>query len=175
MATELDHLVVGTADLDAGTAWMEETLGVPAQGGGEHEAMGTHNRIWRMGSAYIELIAVNPDVPAPPRKRWFGLDDHTVLGRLEQGPHLLTWVLRVDDLEAALEAAPVSLGAVTELSRGDLRWKMAVPDDGALHQDGHVPYLIQWLTPDPTTRQFTWFSALISASCQSPSSSPSLA
>lgn len=152
MATELDHLVVGTADLAAGEAWMTDMLGCPAQGGGEHETMGTHNKVWSLGSAYLELIAINPDVPAPPRRRWFALDDHTVQGRLAQGPHLLTWAVRVDDISATLEASPLPLGKVYELSRGDLSWRVAIPDDGELIQDGHVPLVIQWLTPSPSER-----------------------
>ena len=68
-----------------------------------------------MGAGYLELIAINPDVPAPPRRRWFALDDHTVQGRLKQGPHLLSWAVRVDDIEAAAEASPVPIGTIHEL------------------------------------------------------------
>lgn len=152
MATELDHIVVGTADLASGETWMADLLGKPAQGGGEHKMMGTHNKVWSLGSAYLELIAINPDAPAPPHKRWFALDDHTVQGRLKQGPHLLTWAVRVDDIDATVKASPVSLGKVHELSRDDLRWKVAIPDDGALLQNGQVPLVIEWLTSHPAER-----------------------
>ena len=150
MGAELDHIVVGCADLASGERWLTDLLGVEAQGGGVHETMGTHNKLWSLGEAYLELIAVNPDAPAPPRRRWYALDDHTVQGRLSQGPHLLTWVVRVDDLDTAMEAAPVDMGTALDVSRGDLSWRMAVPDDGALHDQGQIPYLIQWKGAKPT-------------------------
>ena len=152
MATELDHIVVGCADLAAGEAWMEETLGRPAQGGGEHVAMSTHNKVWSLGSCFLELIAINPDAPDPGRKRWFSLDDPAVRKKLAMGPHLLTWAVRVDDIEATRAASPVPLGELHELERGDLKWKVLIPDDGGLIQGGHLPLVIQWLTPHPAER-----------------------
>ena len=152
MPTELDHIVVGAADLAAGEAWMTDMLGKPAQGGGEHPNMGTHNKVWSLGFCFVEVIAINPDAPAPPHRRWFALDDHTVQGKLAQGPHLLTWAIRVDDIEATVKASPIPIGKVHELSRGDLRWKAAIPEDGELIHNGHIPLVIQWLTTHPSER-----------------------
>jgi Glyoxalase-like domain len=41
--------------------------------------MGTHNRVIAISSesfpdCYVEVIAIDPDAPAPGRRRWFGLD-----------------------------------------------------------------------------------------------------
>lgn len=152
MATELDHIVVGCADLASGEAWMEDLLGRPAQGGGEHVAMSTHNKVWSLGSCFLELIAINPDAPDPGRKRWFSLDDPAVQKKLAMGPHLLTWAVRVDDIEAVQAASPTPLGELHELERGDLKWKVLIPEDGGLLHDGHVPLVIQWLTPHPAER-----------------------
>jgi len=152
MATELDHIVVGCADLVSGEAWMEDLLGRPAQGGGEHVAMSTHNKVWSLGSCFLELIAINPDAPDPGRKRWFSLDDPAVQKKLAMGPHLLTWAVRVDDIEAVQAASPTPLGELHELERGDLKWKVLIPEDGGLLHDGHVPLVIQWLTPHPAER-----------------------
>jgi hypothetical protein len=152
MQTELDHIVVGCADLASGEAWMEDLLGKPAQGGGEHVAMSTHNKVWSLGSCFLELIAINPAAPDPGRKRWFSLDDPAIQKKLAMGPHLLTWAVRVDDIHAAQALSPISLGALHELERGDLKWKVLIPEDGGLLQDGHVPLVIQWLTPHPAER-----------------------
>ena len=152
MQTELDHIVVGCADLVSGEAWMEDLLGKPAQGGGEHVAMSTHNKVWSLGSCFLELIAINPAAPDPGRKRWFSLDDPAIQKKLAMGPHLLTWAVRVDDIHAAQALSPISLGALHELERGDLKWKVLIPEDGGLLQDGHVPLVIQWLTPHPAER-----------------------
>ena len=152
MPTELDHIVVGCADLASGQAWMEDLIGRPAQGGGEHVAMSTHNKVWSLGDCFLELIAINPDAPDPGRKRWFSLDDPAVQAKLAMGPHLQTWAVRVDDIEATQAASPVSLGELHELERGDLKWKVLIPEDGGLLQGGHLPLVIQWLTPHPAER-----------------------
>src|SRR5690606_18671603 len=99
----IDHLVVTAPDLDTGAAWVKSLLGVEPVPGGGHAAMGTHNRLLKLGpSSYLEVIAVNPAAPAPTRPRWFALDE------LEPGepPRLATWVVRTTDIEAAQAASP---------------------------------------------------------------------
>jgi hypothetical protein len=151
MATELDHIVVGTKDLNSGAQWMEDMLGVPAQGGGEHATMGTHNRLWSLGPCYLELVAINPNAPAPPRPRWFGLDDPDIQDSLASGPRLLNWAVRVDDIEGIAKESPVNLGTIHTMSRGDFSWKVAIREDGALIHQGHVPLVIEWQTAHPAS------------------------
>ena len=63
---ELDHLVVAARDLDEGTAFVQDLLGVPLEPGGKHDAMGTHNRLLNLGGGvYLEIITIDPDAPAP--------------------------------------------------------------------------------------------------------------
>jgi len=135
---ELDHLVVAAGDLEQAVAHSEEALGVRLLSGGQHARFGTHNRLLGFdGRDYFEAIAANPDAPDPGRPRWFGLDG------LSGPARLVTWVCRVADLEAALAIWPQA-GEVHELERGALRWRMAVPADGALHFGGVMPLLIEW-------------------------------
>lgn len=138
----IDHIVVSAWTLGAGAAAVEAALGVPTEPGGRHPLMATHNRLLRLGDGeYLEIIAAEPDTPAPPHPRWFRLD-------LFAGPPRLTnWVVRVDDLDAALAAAPAGAGRATDLARGDLCWRMAVPGDGCLPFDDAFPGLIQWRGP----------------------------
>lgn len=63
----LDHLVVVAPTLAAGAQYVEERLGVVMQPGGKHPRMGTHNLLLRLGDCYLEVIAPNPDAPAPTR------------------------------------------------------------------------------------------------------------
>ncbi|MEM9430157.1 MAG: VOC family protein [Pseudomonadota bacterium] len=136
----LDHLVFTSADLPAATKWMSQALGLPPTGAGRHAAMGTYNRLWRLGHAYLELIAIDPEAPPPPHARWYGLD-----GALpETPPALATWVARTRDLDAALAAAPRDPGTVHTLSRDDLRWRLTVPADGWPLWSGAYPSLIEW-------------------------------
>jgi hypothetical protein len=140
---ELDHLAISAATLEDGATTLEAALGVAPGGGGRHAAFGTHNRLLSLGPAeYLEVIAIDPAGPPPGRPRWFGLD------AFAGAPRLTTWILRCDDLDAALARLP-GAGAPLELSRGAYRWRMAVPAAGALPFDGVHPALIQWLGPTP--------------------------
>lgn len=143
----LDHLVVAARTLKEGRAWLEGRLNVPLQPGGQHADFGTHNALLSLGpGAYLEVIAVNPDAPAPNRPRWFELDTPRMQQRLAQGPQLIHWVAAV----AAPLADPEALHPeVMELSRGDFRWQLTVSESGALPQGGVVPSLIHWHTLSP--------------------------
>ena len=144
MQTELDHIVVACADLDQGTAWVRSALGVDVAAGGRHAAMGTHNRLLRLGPrAYLEIIAIDPDAPTPGRLRWFNLDHPATRERAAHAPFVATWVVRSVDIAAAVSRVPV-LGDVLSLSRGPYRWQIAVPTDGGLPFDGVLPAVIQW-------------------------------
>ncbi len=138
MTLALDHLAVSAADLDAGAAWVEHTLGVPLAGGGKHPNMGTHNRLLSLGDLYLEVIAIDPAAPRPAQPRWFDLD--TFRGP----PRLTNWICRTEDLDAALTQAPNGTGTATDLARGDYRWRFAVPPSGRLPFDDCHPALIQW-------------------------------
>ncbi|TDX33581.1 VOC family protein [Rhodovulum visakhapatnamense] len=136
---ELDHLAIAAATLDEGVAAVEAALGVRLAAGGRHEAMGTHNRLLRLSPAlYLEVIAIDPEAPPPGRARWVGLD------RFEGRPRPAAWVARTSDLGAALARAPAGSGRPMAVARGDLRWRMAVPEDGELPFGGLFPALIEW-------------------------------
>jgi hypothetical protein len=141
---ELDHLVVAAARLDEGVDWVERQLGVRPQPGGQHEAMGTHNALLRLGArAYLEVIAIDPAAATPGRPRWFSLDEPALQTRLARGPALVTWVVRCESLAAACARVP-DLGDILPMRRGDFRWSIAVPDSGVLPWSGVLPAAIQW-------------------------------
>ena len=142
----LDHLAVSATSLDDGAASVEAAIGLMLSAGGKHPHMGTHNRLLGLGDLYLEVIATDPDAPAPAWPRWFDLD------HFEGPPRLTNWIVACDDLEAAIAASPAGVGAPVDLQRGDLRWRMAVPDDGRLPFDNAFPALIQWQGPHPAQR-----------------------
>lgn len=148
MRAALDHLVVAAAELDAGAAWLEDRLGVPLAPGGKHAAMGTHNRLLKLGPRlYLELIAADPAAPAPAHRRWFGLDDPALREKIAARPRLIHWVARCEDIVSASAACTEPPGEILDLSRGDFRWRITVPVDGHLPGDGLIPSLIQWHSP----------------------------
>ena len=145
----LDHLVLGAASLESGGIAFERRAGVRLPPGGAHPRMGTHNRLTRLGDdgAFLELIAIDPAAPAPARPRWFGLDEPDTAERVAEGFALLTWVVAVADLDAALDrarAAGVDAGRAIEQERGELRWRIALPEDGSRVEGGVFPALIEW-------------------------------
>jgi Glyoxalase-like domain len=145
---ELDHLVIAARTLQDGHDFVLEKLGVQTQPGGKHARMGTHNRLLGLGlGAYLEVIAVDPDAGAPFQPRWFGLDDPELQTSLEQGPRLIHWVARTDDLERDVSASLEPLGEIHPMERGNYRWRITIPNDGHLPGDGLVPTLIAWDVP----------------------------
>ena len=135
----LDHLAVVCRSLEEGTSYVEAVLGVEMSPGGQHPHMGTHNALLSLGpGAYLEVIAIDPDAPPPAHPRWFNLDAY------DGPPRIMNWICATDDLDAALDGAPDGSGEPMELSRGDMHWAMAVPEDGVLPFDGAMPALIEW-------------------------------
>ena len=142
---EFDHLVVAADTLERGTAHVEHCLGVRCVPGGRHPKPGTHNALLALdGDRYIEVIAIDPRAKAPATPRWFGLDDPAVQAALRERPSLLTWVARSDDLDAAAAACVHDPGPPRPMQRDELHWRIAVPNDGALIEEGLVPPLIEW-------------------------------
>jgi hypothetical protein len=142
----LDHIVVAARTLDEGVAWVESRLGVAmGQGGGKHPLMGTHNRVMSLGPGrFLEVLAIDPDAPPPSRPRWFDLDAPAMRERLGKGPALVNWAVRTDDIGRTVAAIPGERPEIVAASRGELRWKIGVPADGSLAQQGVVPTVIQW-------------------------------
>ncbi|WP_224826551.1 VOC family protein [Cognatishimia sp. MH4019] len=133
-----DHFAITTTRLEDGVAEVEEALGLSLDAGGQHPHFGTHNRLLGLGGAYMEVIAIDPDAPAPDYPRWFDMDNF-------DGPTRLTnWIVQTPDLAAALADLPDGVGNPVALQRGDLRWQMAVPADGKLPCDGAFPAIIAW-------------------------------
>ena len=153
MTTEVDHLVVAADTLSQGAAWCERVLGVKPSAGGRHALMGTHNLLVQLSSsafprAYLEIIAVDPEAPAPARPRWFGLDERTA-----GEPALVQLVVRsrmLDMHRFGLIHKGADPGTPVALSRGDLHWQMLLRADAQM--PGGLPMLIQWGESHPADR-----------------------
>jgi len=141
----LDHLVVAADVLELGEDYVESRLGVRPHRGGKHAAMGTHNSVLGLGPrSYLEVIAVDPEAVEPERPRWFDLDRPEMRKLLAQGPRLIHWVVRCDDIESARAHAGYDAGVVYPMSRGAYRWRITIPRDGRLPGEGLLPTLIEW-------------------------------
>lgn len=144
MSRAIDHLVVAARTLDEGAAWVCERLGAECVPGGKHATMGTHNRLLSLGpERYLEVIAIDPEAPAPARPRWFELDTPAMQARLARGPALVHWMERAADLEAELRDYPAQV-RIEAFARNGLRWRLALTADGSFPGGGTLPTLIQW-------------------------------
>ncbi len=150
----LDHIVLASASLEAGAAWLEEQLGVALAPGGAHPGWGTHNRVLRLDrGTYLELIAPDPAQSGVSRPRLFGLDDPNLRRRIRARPRLIHYVMRAPELASARAALPYDPGVIESMSRGALRWRITVPRDGARAHGGVLPSVIEWgATPHPCAR-----------------------
>ena len=142
----LDHLAVVAPNLAEGVAHVRDCLGLAMPEGGRHREMGTRNHLLRLGEAtFLEVIAVDPEAPAPPHARWFGLGDAAqVRADWESGRRLRGFVARTDDLDGVLAAHGALLGQAATMTRGALAWRFGVRSDGAWPADGAAPYAMDW-------------------------------
>jgi hypothetical protein len=140
----VDHLVYATPDLNRGIEEIEKLLGVRASHGGHHPGGGTRNALLALGpTAYLEILAPDPDQPPPKEPRPFGLN------ALKES-RLVAWFANGRDLERLRDAAVrrgVPLGEVESGSRMRpdgvrLSWRMTYPE--APVADGIVPLFIDW-------------------------------
>jgi len=145
MKSHMDHIVIGAANLISGTKILETKLSTKFSPGGEHQIMGTHNKLLKLQSdIYLEVIANNPNVDKPSRQRWFSLDDTRTKEKIKLFPKVLCWVLEVDDIENTVKKCGYNPGEILQLSRDDLTWKVTIPFDGKLLENGVLPVLIEW-------------------------------
>jgi hypothetical protein len=148
----LDHLVHATPDLAATVADFTRRTGVAPVEGGVHTGLGTRNYLVGLGgTGYLEIIGPDPEQPAPPGPRPFGVDGL-------DAPRTITWAISPPDLDAAVAAARArgyDPGAVRAMSRRRpdgtlLEWRLT--DGATAHPSGLVPFLIDWgATPHPTS------------------------
>ena len=157
----VDHVVVAARTLAEGAAWCEATLGIAPVQGGRHATMATHNLLLNLSSeryprCYLEIIAIDPEAGAAPRPRWFDLDAPALGRAIADGPQLVHWVARTNDIAAAsglLRSAGhepgLAMVAERDSSHGRLRWTIVVRDDGRRLAGGAIPLLIEWQGAHP--------------------------
>ena len=144
LISRVDHVVYATPNLDRGIEEIEKLLGVRATAGGQHPGRGTRNALIALGpTAYLEIIAPDPEQPPPAEPRPFGIDGLTK-------SRLVAWFVKGRDLERLRSEAVrngVPLGEVKSGSRRrpdgvELAWKFT--DPWAPVADGIVPLFIDW-------------------------------
>jgi len=156
MNSRIDHVVIGAANLVSGTDILETKLSTKFSPGGEHQIMGTHNNLLKLQSdIYLEVIANNQNADKPSRQRWFSLDESSIRDKIKHSPRALCWVLEVDDIENTVKKCGYNPGEILQLSRDDLTWKVTIPSDGKLLENGVLPFLIEWPSDQHPSKKLT--------------------
>ena len=144
-ADAVDHLLLGTRDLDAGIEWVAKKFGVKAAVGGSHPGRGSRNALIAFRQRrYLEIIA--PDPAQPPENLTRNL-------RTLEEPRLIGWASASTDLSALAKrlqergqrvTGPLD-GARIRPDGGKLAWRTLSLEE-AFEQDGAdpIPFFIQW-------------------------------
>lgn len=123
--------------------------------------MGTHNRVMDISSArfpqcYLEIIAIDPEAPAPGRPRWFGLDQPALREAVREVPRLVHAVARTGMMKILRQSLAtcaldpgVPLAAQRDTPHGLLQWRITLRDDGRTECAGALPTLIEWTGAHP--------------------------
>jgi hypothetical protein len=145
----LDHILLGSNDLDRGIAFVEKRTGVRAAFGGVHPGRGTRNALLSLGERtrlepnprrYLEIIAPDPEQSGAP--------DHYGLLKLTE-PRLVGWAAHPGDLRqfaARLGNRAIAFDGPNPGSRKRpdgrlLQWKtLNLRDD----RGGLLPFFIEW-------------------------------
>lgn len=139
--TLLDHVLLGSNDLERGVAFVEEHTRVRAAFGGVHPGRGTQNALLSLGERrYLEIIAPDPTQA--------GVQQYSVISKLGE-PRLIGWAAHRDDLES-FAALLRNEGIEFE---GPLPGSRQRPDGKVLHwralrlkddRGGMLPFFIEW-------------------------------
>ena len=141
----VDHLLLGTNDLEDGIEWFEARTGVRAAIGGSHPGRGTRNALAALGGRqYLEIIA--PDPAQPPGNLRMNL---LTLAQ----PRLITWAAAAVDLERMAARirerghdVDVRDGSRGRPDGGTLKWRtLAVRHDLARADVDPAPFFIEWM------------------------------
>ena len=102
--------------------------------------MGTHNKLLKLQSnIYLEVISNNPKADKLTRPKWFSLDEYNIIEKIKDTPRALCWVLEVENIEDTVKNCGYYPGEILQLSRDAMNWKVTVPTDGKLIEDGILP------------------------------------
>jgi glyoxalase-like protein len=141
--TLLDHILLGSNDLERGINFVERQTGVRATFGGVHPGRGTQNALLSLGDRhYLEIIA--PDPAQPGVKNPIASNLHSLAE-----PQLIGWAAHPGSVTAfaeKLRAAGIKCDGPTQGSRKRpdgqfLKWQIVSLADTA---SGLLPFFIEW-------------------------------
>ncbi len=140
---EIDHLLIAAPDLQSGSDFVKQQLGVAPVTGGVHPGMGTRNALLGLGDdSYLEVIA--PDPLQSPE-----LAMSAFLAGLES-PALMWWAVRcaaLDQVEIRVRQLGLNIVSKQPGSRSlpdgsELHWRVLLAEAEDL--GSALPFFIEW-------------------------------
>lgn len=142
----VDHLVLGVADMDRGTSWLEERTSLKPLIINRSPRSVTWNALLSLGNRqYLEIVAPGPAQPDGGYRN----DLHSL-----SEPRLLTWAAVTDDItalavtisEAGFRVSGPRGGNSVMPSGATYPWRMLrVSNDFAVNGIDPFPYFIEWV------------------------------
>jgi hypothetical protein len=135
----IDHVLLGTTDLEGTARALSSRHGLISYEGGRHTGLGTGNRIVPLGDCYLEIIGVVDEAEAKTNVfgRWLA-------SQVAAGPRLVGWCLATDDIDRV--AARIGVDAVPMrrvLPDGRiLSWRLAGLE--VAMGEPPLPFFISW-------------------------------
>jgi len=149
----LDHILLGSNDLQRGVDFVEQHTGVRAAFGGVHPGRGTQNALLSLGPSvsrdkgrYLEIIGPDP-------KQTSSNELANMLKKLTE-PRLVGWAAHPGDIQVL--ADDLARAAIT--AEGPLPGSRKRPDGSVLHwktlhlkddANGLLPFFIEWSLDSP--------------------------
>jgi len=143
LPAKLDHILLGSPDLEAGIVFVEQRTGVRAGFGGVHPGRGTQNALLSLGGhRYLEIIA--PDPAQPDVGNAMASRLHSLVE-----PRLVGWAAHpgsVSALAEKLRSTGIRFEGPTPGSRKRpdgliLNWQILTLADT---DSGLLPFFIEW-------------------------------
>lgn len=157
----LDHILLGSNDLERGIEFVADHTGVRATFGGVHPGRGTQNALLSLGERrYMEIISLDPKQMTPDESPMLSRESSPLVGTLMSltEPRLIGWAAHPGNLSAfaqKLRTDGVAFQGPTPGSRKRpdgrlLQWQtLGLVDDAS----GLLPFFIEWApdSPHPST------------------------
>ena len=118
--------------------------------------MGAQNqRLKWQWDAELGMNGENGSVDNQSRHRWGSCDERSTKENIKHSPRALCWVLEVDNIENTVKKCGYNPGEILQISRGELTWKITVPSNGGLADNGVLPALIEWPSDQHPSKKLT--------------------
>ena len=151
---KIDHIVIGSRTLEEGSEYVEDLLNVKLSPIGKHKFMGTHNRVLKLGTLYLEIIALDSSSKSQITDCWFGLKENYVQDVVLKRPKLISFVIsssKDNDLDYYEKKIFVK--------RETYRWNFRRPKKTNLNSKLFAyadvfPSLIYWKSENPLIKMY---------------------